>query len=86
VIRSWTGEQAFCYKKGRQDVKQREKSALIMKARKQIAALTEKRDKIYGDLCQKLQLDYNGPDVLFDFMYNGFNRYRTLKNLLKHLE
>jgi hypothetical protein len=57
-----------------------------MKARKQIAALTEKRDKIYGDLCQKLQLDYNGPDVLFDFMYNGFNRYRTLKNLLKHLE
>lgn len=62
-------------------MKQREKIALLRKTRKQMQVLNKKRDDLFTDLCIKLGLKYDGPDILydyifdilFDYIFNGFD-------------
>lgn len=54
-------------------MKKREKIQLVKKAKKQIDALTKKRDDVFERLLLNLGIDpvTGDDDALFDFLYNN---------------
>lgn len=53
---------------------------LLIKTRDEIKDLTEKQNKLYGNLAKELNITIYAEDWLFDYIYNDFGSIEDIEN------